>query len=180
MVLYFNEIAKEAIDSFRRYLLETGNMAQAHHLCSLAEQYCDLSSRQGRVDMSYLYNSYGIIEFQHDRLEEAMAWFEKSHTLRKENLEPRDVNVGHPMMNKAMVLRAMRRYEDALAMLQELMVFVKNSGHLGTRLDMGSHANASPILIFLGRLDEAEKELGITETFFRDDPKWPMQSQLGG
>lgn len=155
-------------------------MAQAHQLCKLAEHYCDPTSKQGQVDLSYLYNSYGIIEFQHDRLEDAMVWFEKSHSLRKENLEPSDINVGHPMMNKAMVLRAMKRYDDALAMLHDLMLFVRTHGYSGTRLDMGAHSNSCPILIFLGRLDEAETELKISETFFRDDPNWPMQSQMGG
>ncbi|KAK7397760.1 hypothetical protein QQX98_012874 [Neonectria punicea] len=70
------------------YLLETGDMARCEEVSHFAESLCDLSSAQGQIDLSYIYNSYGIIGFQHDKIEESLNWFEKARKLRVDNLGP--------------------------------------------------------------------------------------------
>lgn len=168
------------IDVDRRYLLERGNMARASELSKLAETYCDLSTKQGKIDMSYLQNTYGAIAFQHERLQEALGWFEKAMDMRKQNLEQFDENIGHAMMNTSLVLIEMGKYEDALNRVNELSDFVEAGGYEDTRLGMGVHYQRAEVLAYLHKLDEAERETVAVEQYFRNDPKWPHESQLAG
>ena len=163
-----------------RYLLERGNMARAFELSKLAERYCDLSTKQGKVDMSYLQNTYGVIAFQHEKLQEAMNWFEKAMDMRKQNLEPFDENIGHAIINTSLVLLSMGRYEDTLKTVNELSDFVQSGGYEDTRLGMGAHYRRAEVLALLHQLDEAQTETVAVERYFRNDPKWPHESQLAG
>jgi hypothetical protein len=155
-----------------RYLLERGNMARAFELSKLAEKYCDLSTKQGKVDMSYLQNTYGVIAFQHEKLLEM--------DMRKQNLEPFDENIGHAMMNTSLVLISMGKYDDALKRVNELSDFVQSGGYEDTRLGMGAHFQRAEVLALLHQLDEAQTETVAVERYFRNDSKWPYESQLAG
>ncbi|KAK7429920.1 hypothetical protein QQZ08_003542 [Neonectria magnoliae] len=119
------------------YLLVTGDMARCEEVSHFAESLCDPSSTQGQIDLSYIYNSYGIIGFQHGKIEESLNWFEKARKLRVDNLAPTDENIAHVEMYMCFVLRALRRYEDTLVHLDQLAERVKKIPNATMRLRAG-------------------------------------------
>lgn len=154
-------------------------MARCEEVSKFAETFCDISTAQGQVDLSYIYNSYGIIGFQHNHIEESFNWFKKAHQLRVDNLPPTDENIYHVEMNMCFVLRAMRQYKEALIHLEKLVERVNQIPNATLRLRAGVISHKVPVYLSLGMSDEAESALNEALAMKKSDPNWSRNSGDG-
>ena len=57
-----------------------------------AEPFCDLNTNSGRLQASYLYNTYGVVALQHKDDKTAWGWFQRCLDIRVELLGEYEVN----------------------------------------------------------------------------------------
>jgi len=90
-------------------------MAQSLELIEDTEPYCDISTLEGQIQLTYLENSRGIIALQHQKHVEARQWFSKAEAVRKKSLGNYDVNTVAVQGNLALTLINERKWEDLIA-----------------------------------------------------------------
>lgn len=136
-------------------MLETGSMRKAHDLAHEAEAFCDSITEKGKVQLSYLYNTYGVIDMQHEDLESAKTWFQRAFHIRKEYLGECDVNTVAVKMNLVLVLLNEKRYTEARDELAPLMSQMSTMSQLPTRITSGVFDFLSIVSIQMGKFNEA-------------------------
>lgn len=154
-------------------------MERSVELAKFAERFCDMNTKEGRVDMSYLFNTYGVVSYQHNDTVKALQWYERALKLRQENLSPQDENIGHVQMNICFTLADMKRYNEAMMQLNASEKFIAQIPDATPRLRAGIIYHKASTLMALGRLDEAEEAFTRSRGIQLEDPHFSMNSQLG-
>lgn len=89
-------------------------MAKSLDLIKETEFYCDLRTRDGQLQLSYLDNNRGIIAMQHQQQDEAREWLTKAEAVRKQYLGELNVNTVATQGNIALTLINQRRWQDLI------------------------------------------------------------------
>lgn len=167
-----------AKNAFIRYLLETGSMAKALSLAQEAEILCDVNTKEGKKQLSYLYNTYGVVKLQHDDLSSAKQWFQRAYDIRKEHLGEFDVNTVAVKFNFVLVLLNEKRYTEAIDDLKPLRNLVLNKPDLPTRIASSVYDFLCIACMHLAKLDEAWDYIQISIDMTKDSV--PLYSQGSG
>lgn len=155
-------------------------MAQFLELIEDTEPYCNISSREGQIWLTYLENSRGIIALQHQKQVEARQWFSKAEAVRKESLGDLDVNTVAVQGNLALTLINERKWEDLIA-FDEPRAALDAAGqldHIPVRLRISIYNLLSLAYLETGRLDEAWAAIEKSTQLAVDVV--PVYSQLSG
>ncbi|KAI0534764.1 hypothetical protein GGR58DRAFT_481512 [Xylaria digitata] len=98
-----------------RYLVETGRMLQGEEVAKGAEYLCDIDSKEGLIQLSFLQTIYGVVAVQHQQHAAATDWFQKAYQIRKKYLGETSqwtmslkLNLGLAMLNE-------RRFPEVIA-----------------------------------------------------------------
>lgn len=130
-------------------------MASAYSLAEHAEPLCDPATKKGQVQLSYLYNTYGVVELQHHNLHLAENWFQKVYAIRKQHLGELDINTVAVRMNSVLVLLDQKRYHDAIQDLDRLRNLLPSMPDLPVRMSSGVYDYLGVACFRLGKPDEA-------------------------
>lgn len=137
-------------------------MADAYDICRNTEFLCDIVTKQGAVNMSYIYNSYGVVEMQHENYIVARNWFDKVYEIRQEHLGSGDLNTVGPQLNILLILLYDGKYQEALDRLPLVEELFSKVPDPGDRLLSLIPEVRSTSYMHLGRLNEAWDELQVS------------------
>lgn len=146
----------------RRYLIETGVISQAIQLTRETEFLCDTSTRQGSINMSFLYNNYGVIEMQHGDYTKSREWFEKTTELRRKQLGDTDMHTVYSKLNTGLVLLYDGKFTEALGLVELVEEVARRIPNTNDRLLSTFHDFRAIAYLNMGKLDEAWKELQLS------------------
>lgn len=155
-------------------------MAKSLVLIEAAESLCDLRTREGELQVAYLYNARGILSLQHQQLVDARYWFERTYAIRQKYLEEHDPNTVAVVGNLALTLLGERRWTDLISFNESRRQnFEGQSQHnIPTRLSFGIYNLLALAYLELNNPEQAWNNMVIaTEMIDRDTP---VYSQLNG
>ena len=155
-------------------------MAQSLELIEEAEPYCDISTREGQIQLTYLENSRGIIALQHQKHEEARKWFSKAEAVRKKYSGDRDANTVAAQGNLALTLINERKWQLLIA-FDEPRAEMDAAGqldHIPVRLRISIYNLLSLAYLETNMLDEAWAAIEKSSQLAVDII--PVYSQLSG
>ena len=138
-----------------RYLLETGSMKLAQSLAEDAEPLCDAATDRGKVQLSYLYNTYGVVQLQHQNIDSAETWFKQVYDIRRRHLGDLDINTVAVRLNFILVLLDKKRYEEAMTDLNALRELLPSMPELPVRMASGVFDFLSVACFRSGDFDDA-------------------------
>jgi hypothetical protein len=152
-------------------------MATALSLAQLAEPFCDLNTNEGRLQASYLYNTYGVISLQHKDDKAAWDWFQKCLDIRTEILGEYEVNTCAVRGNQTFVLLNEKKYEEVV---QRLLPFRDRAfttmADVPVRVKTPIFDQLAMAYLSLEQFDEAWTHLQISMDLSKQD-NLPMHSQ---
>lgn len=152
-------------------------MAKALKLAQVVESFCDLNTNHGRLQVSYLYNTYGVVALQHKDDKAAWDWFQKCLDIRMELLGEYEVNTCAVRGNQTFVLLNEKRYDQVV---QRLLPFRDRAftvmADLPIRVKTPIFDQLAMAYMSLGQFDEAWTHLEVSMGLSKED-NLPMLSQ---
>lgn len=161
-----------------RYLLETGAMAKSLDITHSTEPFCDTSTKEGKIQLSYLQNNIGLIELQHQKQEEARRWFQAAEAVRKKYLGDSDINTVAVQGNLALTLINERKWEDLIAFNEARNEAIRDKSHIPIRLRSSVYDLLSLAYLETGELDKALEAIDTSVELNKDS--LPVYSQHSG
>lgn len=154
-------------------------MKKGFDLAVDTEDFCDRQTRDGQLKLSYLHNTYGVVNLQHQDNVAAGEWFQKAYQIRRQYLGELDVNTVAVRGNFMLVLLNEQRYSeivDTLTPARDLLTTTLS--HLPTRMTCTIFDQLAMAFFFLGKYDEAWDHMQESIRLSKDT--LPMYSQGSG
>ncbi len=152
-------------------------MATALKMAQMAESACDLTTNDGRLQVAYLYNTYGVVALQHKDDRAAWDWFQKCLDIRMEFPGETNVNTVAVRGNQMLVLLNEKRFAQVVETLLPFRNRLDTGmAHIPARVKTGMFDQLSMAYMGLGQLDEAWTHLQISMDMSKQS-NLPMLSQ---
>ena len=153
-------------------------MAKSLSLINDTEPFCDASTTNGQIQLSYLQNARGLIALQHQQQAEARSWFESAFAVRKQYLGELNVNTVAVQGNLALTLVNERRWEDSIAFNEPRRASIEQILHIPVRLRSSIYDVLCSAYLETGQLDKAWEAIEASTRMVKD--VIPVYSQLTG